>query len=246
VGTLDETRLVSFIEAVFSLETDDEKWLQQTLSAPAELLAYRRLAADLIGACRQRHGTLATGPDRDSASPPSDAEEHAEDVVGAAREQLRSAPPLLDAPYTKHKRDAAGNALNLSHPASGTRLTLLHTFEENGRRYVVARENDARSDGVAAFTGREREIVEHATHGFTNKQIACNLGISDATVRVLMARAANRMGVRTRRELLAHPALQKFRPVASAPRLLGSYSERPPGTTAQAAAPLPLTAARVE
>lgn len=45
--------------------------------------------------------------------------------------------------------------------------------------------------------------------GSSNQQIAKYLGISHATVRVLMSRAANRMGVRTRKELLAHPALQE-------------------------------------
>jgi len=51
----------------------------------------------------------------------------------------------------------------------------------------------------------------HATLGMTNKQIAYALGISDATVRVLMARAAKRFGVRSRKELLAHPIVNEAR-----------------------------------
>jgi DNA-binding NarL/FixJ family response regulator len=185
--------------------------------SPVELGAYRRLAANLATAfrCRRRLGT-STANAATSGTEPS-TQEHFEHVVVAAREQLRTVPPSAGTSYLK-QREASRNARNFTHPSSGTRLTLVHTFEENGRRYIVARENDAHADGVAALTGREREIVEHATHGYTNKQIAYNLGISDATVRVLMARAANRIGVRTRRELLAHPALRDIRPAPASQR----------------------------
>jgi DNA-binding NarL/FixJ family response regulator len=70
-------------------------------------------------------------------------------------------------------------------------------------------------------------VVVHAALGFTNKQIAYALGISNSTVRVLMARAAARIGVRTRNELLSHPSLQEIRPPtpsADADRT-SSYSE---------------------
>jgi DNA-binding CsgD family transcriptional regulator len=179
----------------------------------SELQMFRRLAANLASAfrCRRKLGTLGSGSPSDRA-PDVEAQERFAEIVSAAREQLRTAPPAAD--DAGAKRQARKAAPTFTHPATKAGLTLLHTFEENGRRYVVARENDASSQGVAALTQREREIVEHATNGFTNKQIAYNLGISNATVRVLMARAANRIGVRTRRELLAHPALQEIRPIA--------------------------------
>jgi len=334
LATLDETRLVGFIEAVFSLEIDDQQWLHQVLSAlgalcgpnhhyrgffydasnvnhleiwnvcaprtspeqeaafgliqscaqpelvaqtfrslpvssirrtalpdlapvlsglessgvndlfsingldasglgcmlfigcsgefspsPAELVVFRRLAANLASAfrCRRRLSALQVSAASDSnGTANAETQERFAEIVGAAREQLRTSPPPVDEPRTTTKRQARRNAPNFTHPSSRSNLTLLHTFEENGRRYVVARENETQSRGVAALTQREREIVEHATNGFTNKQIAYNLGISNATVRVLMARAANRIGVRTRRELLAHPALQEMRPVPAA------------------------------
>jgi DNA-binding CsgD family transcriptional regulator len=188
--------------------------------SPAELLVYRRLAANLASAfrCRRRLGSIApdaTPTNADAHGLDLAAQQHFADVVDAAREQLRTAPPAAEAPRVRNKRETSRNALSFSHPSSRARLTLVHSFEESGRRYIVARENDASSQGISALTEREREIVEHATHGFTNKQIAYNLGISNATVRVLMARAANRIGVRTRRELLAHPALQEIRPLAN-------------------------------
>jgi DNA-binding NarL/FixJ family response regulator len=185
----------------------------------AELAVFRRLAANLASAfrCRRRLSSLSpAAPNQasDRAHAPA-SEPPLANVIDLARAQLRTLPPVADT--RKTKRDNSRSTLNFSHPSSRARLTLVHTFEESGRRYIVARENDAATQGIAALTEREREIVEHATHGFTNKQIAYNLGISNATVRVLMARAANRIGVRTRRELLAHPALQEMqvRPLAN-------------------------------
>jgi len=84
---------------------------------------------------------------------------------------------------------------------------LVDSFQQDGVQYVVAREEAALAGSLLALTGREREIVLQAAAGASNKEIAHDLGISDATVRVLMSRAANRLGVRKRKELLAHPAL---------------------------------------
>jgi len=44
------------------------------------------------------------------------------------------------------------------------------------------------------LTPREREIVDAVRGGRTHKEIAYDLGISDATVRVLYARAMKKLG----------------------------------------------------
>ena len=69
----------------------------------------------------------------------------------------------------------------------------------------------AEGDGFAAralprslgrLTTREAEVLKHAMGGRTSKAIAYELQIADSTVRVLLWRAARRLGVRSRRELL--------------------------------------------
>jgi DNA-binding NarL/FixJ family response regulator len=47
---------------------------------------------------------------------------------------------------------------------------------------------------LPAFTPRERQIVDSVRSGQTHKEIAYDLGISDATVRVLYARAMRKLG----------------------------------------------------
>ncbi len=93
--------------------------------------------------------------------------------------------------------------------APGQRWRFVDSFERAGVRYVVVSEEPAQAPSLLALTRRERQIVAEAAAGSSNQQIAQRLGISHATVRVLMARAANRLGVRTRKALLAHPALQE-------------------------------------
>lgn len=93
--------------------------------------------------------------------------------------------------------------------APGQRWRFVDSFEREGVRYVVVSEEPAHTPSLLALTRRERQIVAEAAAGSSNQQIAKHLGISHATVRVLMARAANRLGVRTRKALLAHPALRE-------------------------------------
>ena len=101
-------------------------------------------------------------------------------------------------------------------PRIGGRWTLVDAFSSNGERYIVARENQTAAVGLGTLTPREQQIVAIAATGRSNKEVAYELGISHPTVRVLLARACRRLGVRTRKELFEYPAVRA---------LLG----RPPG-----------------
>jgi DNA-binding NarL/FixJ family response regulator len=128
-----------------------------------------------------------------------------------ARERIRAAATAIDAARTQQRRTQGEQALDAWHPLTGACWSIVDRFEEQGRRYVVAQENQMSTPGFDLFTDRERQVVVHAALGLTNKQIAYTLGISDVTVRVLMARAAKRLGVRTRKGLLEHPAVDSLR-----------------------------------
>jgi DNA-binding NarL/FixJ family response regulator len=200
--------------------------LHEFAPGPADLAVYKRLASHVAAAFRVRRrlgvsvvdGAVDRKPDSGVAGAEAilDANGHFVHAAGpatskTAQERIRSTAASIDAVRSKNARASGRSALEQWHPLTSARWTLVDSFEENGRRYVVARENQAHAEGFAALTDRERQIVLHAALGFTNKQIAYALGISDTTVRVLMARAASRLGVRRRRELLQHPALQEIR-----------------------------------
>lgn len=92
--------------------------------------------------------------------------------------------------------------------ARGSRWTLVDSFERNGARYIVARENVRSVEGLDALTARERQAVVCLARGQSTKETAFALGISDVTVRVLVRRAAAKVGARSRSELFAHPEVR--------------------------------------
>jgi DNA-binding CsgD family transcriptional regulator len=84
---------------------------------------------------------------------------------------------------------------------SGTWVLLDH-FESEGQRYFLAREGAPERTGIERLTARERQILDRALLGHHGKLIAHDLGIADSTVRVLIARAAGKMGCSSRNELI--------------------------------------------
>jgi DNA-binding NarL/FixJ family response regulator len=65
----------------------------------------------------------------------------------------------------------------------------------------------ARSQPVA-LTDRENEVIKLVAQGFSNKQIAVRLPLSIKTVETYRARAAEKLGLRTRADIVRHGALQ--------------------------------------
>jgi DNA-binding NarL/FixJ family response regulator len=58
------------------------------------------------------------------------------------------------------------------------------------------------SPGSIALSNRERQVVELAAHGFANKVIACELGLTLSTVSVYLVKAGRKLGVRGRVALI--------------------------------------------
>jgi DNA-binding CsgD family transcriptional regulator len=82
------------------------------------------------------------------------------------------------------------------------RWSLVDRFESDGKRYVVARENEPQPRGLGGLSMRERQVVAYAALGHDNKVIAYDLGIAHSTVRVLLSRAASKLGVSSRQDLI--------------------------------------------
>ncbi len=80
------------------------------------------------------------------------------------------------------------------------RWAYVDQFDASGDRYLIARLVDR--DPLALLTVREREVVEQATRGHTNKVIAYEVGLTSSTVGVLLHRAAKKLGAQSREELL--------------------------------------------
>jgi DNA-binding CsgD family transcriptional regulator len=196
-------------------------WRNPEDLAAGELELLRRMAHHLAAGRRCRRRLRESQPDRpkldatEGAEAILDAKQRVVHATGSARDK-DSQGELIDASRARDRARASGGesveSLRRWRPLTKARWTLVDSFETNGARYIVARENQATVPGLEALTERERQAVAYVALGQSTKEAAYALGISDVTVRVLLARAATKLGVRTRRELLAHEKVRSLRP----------------------------------
>jgi DNA-binding NarL/FixJ family response regulator len=82
------------------------------------------------------------------------------------------------------------------------RWSVVDTLESNGRRFILAQANASPHRGLKALTKRERQIVEHAARGLSNKAIAYALGLAPSTVATHLSAAKKKLGGATRMQLV--------------------------------------------
>jgi DNA-binding CsgD family transcriptional regulator len=168
-----------------------------------------RVAAHLSTAVRLRHLLRSRDPRYagESGEAVLDPEGRIHDASGLARtppaqELLRRAVLALEEARGPLRKTDPDVSLENRRALVGARWSLLDHVELDGKRYIVARENSPGAPGPEALSARERQVVAYAKLGHHNKLIAYELGIADSTVRVLLSRAAQKLGVRSRSELL--------------------------------------------
>lgn len=168
-----------------------------------------RVAAHLSTAVRLRHALRTRDPQHagEAGEAVLDPEGRVHDASGTARtplarELLRRAVIALEESRGPLRNADPDASLEARRALVGARWSLLDRVELDGRRYIVARENPPGAPGPESLSARERQVLAYAKLGHHNKLIAYELGIAGSTVRVLLARAAAKLGVRTRRDLL--------------------------------------------
>jgi two-component system, NarL family, response regulator NreC len=90
---------------------------------------------------------------------------------------------------------------------------LLHAFRRAvaGENYLhprlgalMATGEDAAGDGGVALSEREREVVRLIAGGYTNPEIAEQMGVAERTVKTYRARAIEKLGFSSRAEITAY------------------------------------------
>ena len=120
-----------------------------------------------------------------------------------AREALANAARAIDRARGAIRKRDPERAVAQWKALVDARWSLVDRFERDGKHYLVAHRNDPPAGAVAELSDRERQVTALAAVGHANKMIAYELGIAASTVGVLLGRAARRLGVRTRAELIA-------------------------------------------
>jgi DNA-binding CsgD family transcriptional regulator len=176
------------------------------LAAPDRLLL-TRIATHLSTAYRL-HRRLEAGRGKDA---PIDAVlkvdgrvEHVESPASSRQIRATLSEAVKQREWARGPRGRSNSqrATAAWKPLVVGRWTLVDAYEHNGSRYITARENAPSSMGPQSLSSRERQVTGLASLGHSNKLIAYELGIAHSTVRVLLARAAAKLGVRSRAALL--------------------------------------------
>jgi DNA-binding CsgD family transcriptional regulator len=172
---------------------------------PAFRARFERMAAHLGVGLRYRRFAKVAGRAPDAIFSPSAKLLHAEGdaTLPKARAALARAVVAIDRARGRQRRTDPDGALAAWKGLVDARWSLVDEFENDGKRFIVARENEPHTMPLEALSKRERQIVGYLLLGHTSKLIAYELGIADSTVRVLLRRAMQRLGATSREALVA-------------------------------------------
>ena len=120
-----------------------------------------------------------------------------------ARARLSDAAAAIRRARGPLRRNDPGRAVATWRALVSAQWSLVDHFERDGKHYLVAYRNEPAIGVIPELSDRERQVVALAAMGYANKMIGYELGIAASTVGVLIGRAAKRLGVRSRAELVA-------------------------------------------
>jgi DNA-binding CsgD family transcriptional regulator len=100
------------------------------------------------------------------------------------------------------RTEDADDALGLWRGMVDGRWSLVDEFDTDGKRFFVARENLRELIAPRALTAREGQTLALLCEGKSNKLIAYELGLSPATVSMIVRSILEKLGVKHRAELI--------------------------------------------
>jgi len=130
--------------------------------------------------------------------------EHVEPAAESRQDRagLSEATKIMTWARSDAGREHPEKAIALWKGLVSGRWTLVESFERDGKKYVLARQNAPVTSCLSNLSARERQVAALASLRRSNKVIAYELGLAHSTVRVLLARAAAKLGVGSREELV--------------------------------------------
>ncbi len=172
---------------------------RETLAPDATFVQrWSRVASHLASGLRLRAMVGLGTPEPAAILSPNGRVEHAEDAAKepAARDALRGAARALDRARGNLRRADPDEALAHWTALVMGRWSLVDSFDSDGRRFLVARENASRAAGPPGLTDRERQVIVLRALGRSMKLVAYELGLSTATISRAQSSAMRKLGVR--------------------------------------------------
>jgi DNA-binding CsgD family transcriptional regulator len=117
-------------------------------------------------------------------------------------QSLREAALRLDRARGAMRRENPEKALEIWQALVRGRWSMVDWFDSDGRRLVLAIPNSPDLNDPRGLSARESQVVTYAAYGDTNKIIAYRLGLSRSRVSLLLRSAMEKLGIRTRVQLV--------------------------------------------
>jgi DNA-binding CsgD family transcriptional regulator len=201
---------------------------------PRERRAWERVAVHIRAAHSVRNTLQGTALD-DVAEAVLGADGYVHHARGqatarGARDALRNAVRAMEQARGPMRTEDGERALALWQGLVGGRWSLVERWDTDRKRFIVAVENQPDNLDPRALRPREGAAARLATGGAAAKDIAYALGISPSNARALLASALQKLGLRSRRELLRwNPKRAEVHVIAEQPnlRVLAIPEQRP-------------------
>jgi DNA-binding CsgD family transcriptional regulator len=165
---------------------------------------WARVSAHLLSAWRLRQ-RLAKAQERTAPeailTPSGRLADARFDPSAGQRDVLASAVRRREQARGPLRHSAPDDALSLWQGLVQGRWSLVDQIDRDGKRFVLARRNEAAAPPLAGLTLRERQIVAFALQGLANKLIAYTIGLSVSTVATHLANAAPKLNKAQRQRL---------------------------------------------
>jgi DNA-binding CsgD family transcriptional regulator len=174
---------------------------------PAMHLFWSRLSAHLATAYRLRRRLRAqAGTPLEQAeailTPDAKVAHATEPTVGTEVRELLSETVRTQERLRAKDRRGDPEAVGEWKALVDARWSLVDHVDTDGKRVITAQRNESVTPGAVGLSRREEQVLGYAALGHSNKLIAYELGLAHSTVRVLLARAAGKLGARGRDETL--------------------------------------------
>lgn len=202
VKVLDLSRRGVFLGAALPAVTTPSRRQQIVWGQiSAHIASGDRLRRTLLSDRAQGHDVLGSA---EAVLRPDGQVEHVTDAAKApsSRAALRAMAVSMDRARGSLRRSDPEAAVAIWRALIDGQWTLLDHFDSDGRRYLVARRNQADLRAPAALSLRERQILGYAALGHSVKLIGYELGLSGPTVSTHLASAMSKLGIRTRAQLV--------------------------------------------
>ncbi len=164
----------------------------------AHVVAMQRLRCSLEAAAVRRRD------EGEAVLSPSGRVEHAEGPAQAvsARELLRAAAVESERARGRLRREDPATAVEMWRALVAGRWSIVDRFDRDGKRYLVAHQNEPDAIGPRTLTDRERQVVAFVAMGHSNKLVAYELGLSESAVGAYLCGARRKLGIRSRLDLV--------------------------------------------